>query len=43
MVRASIEPEQYENDVWFIGKMDKKQPKFKKIPIKIKYPSKEAK
>ncbi|MBN1682091.1 FAD-dependent oxidoreductase [Candidatus Bathyarchaeota archaeon] len=42
MIRAAIEPEQYENSIWFLGKIVDNKPIFRKIPIKIKYPSKEA-
>jgi succinate dehydrogenase/fumarate reductase flavoprotein subunit len=42
MVRASLEPEQYENGVWFLGKIVQNEPKFRKKPILIKYPSKEV-
>ena len=41
MVKAALEPEQYERGNWFIGKMVNDEPVFEKRPIKIKYPPKE--
>jgi hypothetical protein len=42
MVRASLDPEQYENGIWFLGKIVQNEPNFRKKPILIKYPSKEV-
>ena len=41
MVRAALEPEQYDRGHWFIGKLVKGKPAFRRTPIVIKYPSKE--
>ncbi len=41
MVKAALEPEQYERGNWFIGRMINDEPLFEKRPIKIKYPPKE--
>jgi succinate dehydrogenase/fumarate reductase flavoprotein subunit len=42
MVKAALEPEQYERGNWFLGKQEGDEPVFRKTPIVIKYPSKEA-
>jgi len=42
MVKAALEPEQYERGIWFLGKQKGAEPVFRKTPIVIKYPSKEA-
>ena len=40
MVKAALEPEQYERGIWFLGKQVDGDPEFRKTPIVIKYPSK---
>jgi succinate dehydrogenase/fumarate reductase flavoprotein subunit len=42
MVKAALEPEQYEQGIWFLGKQKGDEPMFRKTPIVIKYPSKET-
>jgi len=39
MVRAALEPEQYERGVWFLGRQVGGETQFRKTPIVIKYPS----
>jgi succinate dehydrogenase/fumarate reductase flavoprotein subunit len=41
MVKAALEPEQYERGNWFIGKIVNDEPVFEKRPIKIKYTPRE--
>jgi adenylylsulfate reductase subunit A len=41
MVRAALEPEQYDRGQWFLGKLKDGEPAFRQTPIVIKYPSKE--
>ena len=41
MVKAALEPEQYEGGFWFLGRLVEGEPEFRKTPIVIKYPSKE--
>jgi succinate dehydrogenase/fumarate reductase flavoprotein subunit len=41
LVKAAMNPEQYERGNWFIGKIIEDDPVFEKRPIKIKYPPKE--
>ncbi|NQT09197.1 FAD-dependent oxidoreductase [Candidatus Bathyarchaeota archaeon] len=40
MVKAALEPEQYERGAWFLGRQVEGEPEFRKTPIVIKYPSK---
>jgi len=42
MVKAALEPEQYDRGFWFLGKQVDGEPEFRKTPIVIKYPSKEG-
>jgi hypothetical protein len=42
MVKAALEPEQYERGVWFLGRQVEGEPEFRKTLIVIKYPSKEG-
>jgi succinate dehydrogenase/fumarate reductase flavoprotein subunit len=42
MLKAALEPEQYEGGFWFLGRLVDGQPEFRKTPIVIKYPSKEG-
>jgi succinate dehydrogenase/fumarate reductase flavoprotein subunit len=42
MVKAALEPEQYERGFWFLGRLVDGEPEFRKTPIVIKYPSKEG-
>jgi succinate dehydrogenase/fumarate reductase flavoprotein subunit len=42
MVKAALESEQHEQGIWFLGKQTGDEPEFRKTPIVIKYPSKEA-
>jgi predicted anti-sigma-YlaC factor YlaD len=39
MVKAALEPEQYERGVWFLGRQVSGETQFRKTPIVIKYPS----
>jgi succinate dehydrogenase/fumarate reductase flavoprotein subunit len=41
MVKASLKPEQYTPEIWFLGKLVNGTTEFRQKPIKIKYPSKE--
>ena len=41
MVKAALEPAQYEGFNWFLGKQVNGEPQFRTTPIVIKYPSKE--
>jgi succinate dehydrogenase/fumarate reductase flavoprotein subunit len=41
IVKAAMNPDQYEAGNWFIGKIIDNEPVFEKRPIKIKYPPKE--
>jgi succinate dehydrogenase/fumarate reductase flavoprotein subunit len=41
IVKAALEPEQYERGFWFLGRLVDGEPEFRKTPIVIKYPSKE--
>lgn len=41
MVKAALEPAQYEGFNWFLGKQVDGEPEFRTTPIVIKYPSKE--
>jgi len=40
--RAALKPEQYDRGQWFLGKLVKGKPEFRRTPIVIKYPSKEV-
>jgi hypothetical protein len=42
MVKAALEPEQYERGIWFLGRRVDGETEFRKTPIVIKYPSKEG-
>jgi succinate dehydrogenase/fumarate reductase flavoprotein subunit len=42
MVKAALEPGQYERGHWFLGKQVDGEPEFRKTPIVIKYSSKEG-
>ena len=42
MVKAALEPDQYERGFWFLGRLVDGEPEFRKTPIVIKYPSKEG-
>ena len=42
MVKAALEPTQYEGFNWFLGKQVNGEPQFRTTPIVIKYPSKEV-
>jgi succinate dehydrogenase/fumarate reductase flavoprotein subunit len=39
MVRAALEPDQYERGIWFLGRQVGGETQFRKTPIVIKYPS----
>ncbi len=42
MVKAAFEEDQFKRGIWFLGKMDKGEAKFRAQPIKVKYPPKEV-
>jgi hypothetical protein len=41
MVRAALEEDQFKRGIWFLGKIEEGEPKFRVKPIKVKYPPKE--